>query len=130
LILADTKFEFGLLPSPNGGKQLILIDEVLTPDSSRYWSADVYKSDQPQPSFDKQYLRDWLISNNLRARDGVTLPQDVVDETKRKYEEAKDRVIGLGEFGVHGKKGVQGGDEVVLQTDQVTDAIEREAKKL
>ncbi|GFZ44099.1 Phosphoribosylaminoimidazole-succinocarboxamide synthase [Saitozyma sp. JCM 24511] len=130
LILADTKFEFGLLPTPNGGKQLILIDEVLTPDSSRYWSADVYKSGQPQPSFDKQYLRDWLISNNLRAKDGVTLPQDVVDETKRKYEEAKDRVIGLGEFGVHGKKGVQGGDEVVLQTDQVTDAIEHEAKKL
>lgn len=99
LILADTKFEFGLLESPNGdGKQLILIDEALTPDSSRYWAADVYVEGKPQPSFDKQYLRDWLISSGVRGKDGVTLPEEVVAETRRKYEEAKDRVMELGSF--------------------------------
>ena len=96
VILADTKFEFGLLPSPNGGKQLILIDEVLTPDSSRYWSASTYKEGQPQPSFDKQYLRDWLIKEGLRNKDGVKLPDEVVEETSRKYLEAKDRLTGSG----------------------------------
>ena len=67
LILADTKFEFGLLPSPNApsGKQLVLIDELLTPDSSRYWAADAYEKGKPQASFDKQYLRDWLIGSKL-----------------------------------------------------------------
>jgi phosphoribosylaminoimidazole-succinocarboxamide synthase len=98
LILADTKFEFGLLDSPNG-KQLILIDEALTPDSSRYWAADVYTEGKPQPSFDKQYLRDWLISSGVRGKDGVTLPVEVVAETRKKYEEAKDRVMELGSFG-------------------------------
>lgn len=127
-ILADTKFEFGLLPTPNG-KQLILIDEVLTPDSSRYWSAENYVEGQPQPSYDKQYLRDWLISNDLRAKPNVTLTDDVVAETRSKYEEAKDRVIGLGQFAVHGKKGLTT-DSTTLQTDQVTDAVSGEAKKL
>lgn len=98
LILADTKFEFGLLDSPNGTKQLVLIDELLTPDSSRYWSADVYEKGKPQPSFDKQYLRDWLISNKLKAVDGVSLPEDVVKGTREKYEEARERVMGLGRF--------------------------------
>jgi tyrosyl-tRNA synthetase len=98
LILADTKFEFGLLPGPNGGKQLILIDEALTPDSSRYWSAAGYIEGKPQPSFDKQYLRDWLISTGVRGKEDVTLPEDVVAETKRKYEEAKDRVMETGSF--------------------------------
>ena len=97
LILADTKFEFGLLPGPNGDKQLILIDEALTPDSSRYWAAATYVPGQPQPAFDKQYLRDWLTKNNLK-RAGVTLPPDVVAETGRKYEEARDRVMGLGQY--------------------------------
>jgi phosphoribosylaminoimidazole-succinocarboxamide synthase len=86
------------LPSPNGSKQLVLIDELLTPDSSRYWAADVYVKGKPQPSFDKQYLRDWLISNKLKAVDGVTLPEDVVKETRAKYEEARERVMGLGRF--------------------------------
>ncbi|WVQ82222.1 phosphoribosylaminoimidazolesuccinocarboxamide synthase [Cryptococcus sp. DSM 104549] len=130
LILADTKFEFGLLTTPNSPTpQLILIDEVLTPDSSRYWAAADYVPGKPQASFDKQYLRDWLIKNKLKAVEDVTLPEDVVVETRSKYEEARDRVMGLGEFGKHGKKGVQAGDEVVLQTDQVADAIEEEARK-
>ncbi|KAK4687343.1 phosphoribosylaminoimidazole-succinocarboxamide synthase, partial [Tremellales sp. Uapishka_1] len=131
LILADTKFEFGLLTTPSSPKPtLILIDELLTPDSSRYWSAASYTKGQPQASFDKQYLRDWLISNGLKYEDGVALPEDVVRETKKKYEEAKDRVMGLGPFGVHGRKEVGAGDEVALQTDAVADAIEVEAKKL
>ena len=79
---------------------------------------------QPQPSFDKQYLRDWLISSGLRNKEGVTLPEDVVLETKAKYEEAKDRVMGLGKFGVQGKRGVvaEAGNAEGLQTDQVADA--------
>ncbi|KAK6910279.1 phosphoribosylaminoimidazolesuccinocarboxamide synthase [Kwoniella mangroviensis CBS 8507] len=131
LILADTKFEFGLLPdhsSPNK-TQLILIDEVLTPDSSRYWSSSEYVQGKPQASFDKQYLRDWLIKEGLKAKEDVTLPLHVVNETKKKYEEARDRVMGLGEFGKHGKIGVKAGDEDVgLQTDQVEDAIQAEAR--
>lgn len=97
LILADTKFEFGLLPTPQGNK-LILIDEALTPDSSRYWAADAYVEGQPQASFDKQYLRDWLIKQELKAVEGVALPEDVVAGTKAKYEEARDRVMGKNGF--------------------------------
>ncbi|KAL1413623.1 hypothetical protein Q8F55_001398 [Vanrija albida] len=98
LILADTKFEFGLIPGADGKKQLILIDEALTPDSSRYWAADAYKAGQPQDSFDKQYLRDWLINSGKKAQEGVSLPGDVVAGTKAKYEEARDRVMGRGAF--------------------------------
>ncbi|KAL0250655.1 phosphoribosylaminoimidazolesuccinocarboxamide synthase [Cryptococcus tetragattii IND107] len=106
LILADTKFEFGLLPDPSSPNKttLILIDEVLTPDSSRYWAADDYVVGQPQPSFDKQYLRDWLIKEGLRGKEDVTLLEHVVNETRSKYEEARDRVMGLGNFGKHGQK--------------------------
>ena len=86
----------------------MLIDELLTPDSSRYWAESAYVEGQPQPSFDKQYLRDWLIKGKLRDKEGVVLPDDVVKETKRKYEEAKDRIIGLGQFALHGKKGRDG----------------------
>ena len=105
LILADTKFEFGLLPSPGNKdqKQLILIDELLTPDSSRYWSAANYTPGKSQASFDKQYLRDWLIHSGLRDKQGVTLPDHVVQETRRKYEEAKDRIMGIGTFSSHGE---------------------------
>jgi tyrosyl-tRNA synthetase len=137
LILADTKFEFGLLPppssTPNAQPKLILIDELLTPDSSRYWSAAEYEQGKPQASFDKQYLRDWLIKEGKRGTEGTSLPEEVVQETRRKYEEARDRVMGLGAFGeeskVHGKKGVKV-EETGLQTDQVTDAIEAEAGKV
>ncbi|WVO22254.1 phosphoribosylaminoimidazolesuccinocarboxamide synthase [Cryptococcus decagattii] len=106
LILADTKFEFGLLPDPSSPNKttLILIDEVLTPDSSRYWAAADYVVGQPQPSFDKQYLRDWLIKEGLRGKEDVTLPEHVVNETRSKYEEARDRVMGLGNFSKNGQK--------------------------
>ena len=98
LILADTKFEFGLIPSQDGGKdQLILVDEALTPDSSRYWPADSYKPGGPQPSFDKQYLRDWLVSKGFKKGlesgppgqegQGWTIDEDVVEGTKKRYEE-------------------------------------------
>jgi phosphoribosylaminoimidazole-succinocarboxamide synthase len=121
LILADTKLEFGLLPPNN---QLILIDELLTPDSSRYWSAADYVPGQGQASFDKQYLRDWLISNNLKNAEGVSLPEDVVLKTREKYEEARDRVMGLGAFAPKGKVGVQvDGGEAGIQTDQTADAV-------
>ncbi|KAK8864275.1 phosphoribosylaminoimidazolesuccinocarboxamide synthase [Kwoniella newhampshirensis] len=132
LILADTKFEFGLLQSPSSPNkpELILIDEVLTPDSSRYWAEADYVPGKPQASFDKQYLRDWLISEGLKAKEDVTLPEHVVSETRRKYEEARDRVMGLGEFGKHGRRGVTAGDEETgLQTDQVEDTIEVEARQ-
>jgi len=84
IILADTKFEFGLL-----GEELLWIDEALTPDSSRFWPADRYKPGGPQPSFDKQYVRDYLerIGWNKQAP-GPELPPDVVAATRQKYREA------------------------------------------
>lgn len=129
LILADTKFEFGLPPSEKGAKRkLVLIDELLTPDSSRYWSAKEYSPGRPQASFDKQYLRDWLIKGDLRNKEGVMLPQEVVQETREKYEEARDRLMGPADSKVHGKKGLVV-DETGLQTDQVADAVEDEARR-
>ena len=105
LILADTKFEFGLLPAPPAGAngsaspapahgQLILIDEVLTPDSSRYWSKGAYAPGGPQESFDKQFVRDWLTANGKKAVEGVRLPEDIVDKTVGRYREAFERVTG------------------------------------
>jgi phosphoribosylaminoimidazole-succinocarboxamide synthase len=94
IIIADTKFEFGHV----GGK-IILIDEVLTPDSSRFWAADQYKPGKSQPSFDKQPLRDWLDVEKKAGRwDGneppPTLPAEVVAETSRRYLDAFKRVTG------------------------------------
>jgi phosphoribosylaminoimidazole-succinocarboxamide synthase len=94
IIIADTKFEFGHI----GGK-IILIDEVLTPDSSRFWAADQYKPGKSQPSFDKQPLRDWLDVEKKAGRwDGneppPTLPADVVAETSRRYLDAFERITG------------------------------------
>ncbi|WFC98657.1 phosphoribosylaminoimidazolesuccinocarboxamide synthase [Malassezia yamatoensis] len=100
IILADTKFEFGLLPADGHGYNgdLILIDEVLTPDSSRFWSADSYSPGKAQASFDKQYIRDWMKSQKLdsAAKSGtpVTLPPDVVQHTQEKYREAYARITG------------------------------------
>ncbi|WFD02924.1 phosphoribosylaminoimidazolesuccinocarboxamide synthase [Malassezia obtusa] len=100
IILADTKFEFGLLPADGAGYsgELILVDEVLTPDSSRFWSADAYKPGQGQGSFDKQYIRDWMKGEGLdtAAKSGtpVTLPPDVVAKTGEKYREAYHRITG------------------------------------
>jgi phosphoribosylaminoimidazole-succinocarboxamide synthase len=91
IILADTKFEFGLLPSG----ELILIDEVMTPDSSRYWPQDSYRPGGPQPSFDKQYVRDYLETIRWNKQPPVpTLPDDVVLRTRDKYLEAHRRLTG------------------------------------
>ena len=95
IILADTKFEFGL--DPDG--QLVLADEVLTPDSSRYWPAEGYAEGKVQPSFDKQYVRDWLTEESGWDRRGDTpppaLPDDVVASTRLRYIEAYERISGL-----------------------------------
>jgi len=91
IILADTKFEFGLLP--NG--EAILIDEVMTPDSSRYWPRDQYAPGGPQPSFDKQYVRDYLEQIRWNKQPPVpALPDDVVLRTRDKYLEAFRRLTG------------------------------------
>ena len=88
IIVADTKFEFGLVPG-NDGDSIILIDEALTPDSSRFWPADRYAPGGPQPSFDKQYVRDHLDAVGWdRQPPPPTLPADVVAGTREKYREA------------------------------------------
>lgn len=90
IIIADTKFEFGLDEQDN----LVLVDEVLTPDSSRFWSAATYKLSQSQDSYDKQFLRDWLTSNDLAYKDGVSMDEDIVIKTKAKYVEAYELLTG------------------------------------
>lgn len=87
IIIADTKFEFGL--DENGN--VVLGDEMLTPDSSRFWPAEGYKPGQGQPSFDKQFVRDWLKANPDSNYD---LPQDVIDKTIAKYKEAYKLLTG------------------------------------
>jgi phosphoribosylaminoimidazole-succinocarboxamide synthase len=88
LILADTKFEFGLLDG-----ETILIDEALTPDSSRYWPADQYQAGGPQPSFDKQYLRDFLEASGWNKQPPPPrLPRRVIDGTAARYGEALRRL--------------------------------------
>jgi phosphoribosylaminoimidazole-succinocarboxamide synthase len=90
IIIADTKFEFGL--DENG--TLTLIDEVLTPDSSRFWPLDQYRVGGNPPSFDKQYVRDWLTQSGWNKQaPGPELPAEVVDRTAEKYEEARHRLI-------------------------------------
>ncbi len=85
LILADTKFEWGTLPSG----EVILIDEVLTPDSSRFWPASTYRPGSSPPSFDKQFLRDWLETTGWdKASPPPALPAEVVEGTAAKYAEA------------------------------------------
>ena len=92
LILADTKFEFGF---DRETKDLTLIDEVGTPDSSRFWPADVYEAGHGQPSFDKQYVRDWLDASGWNHEPPPpVLPDDVVDVTAAKYQEAYERISG------------------------------------
>jgi phosphoribosylaminoimidazole-succinocarboxamide synthase len=95
LILADTKFEFGL----DAHGELILADEVFTPDSSRYWPAEGYEPGRVQPSFDKQYVRDWLTSaaSGWDRKSDVPpppLPGDVVEATRKRYVEAYERLTG------------------------------------
>ncbi|HEX7416274.1 MAG TPA: phosphoribosylaminoimidazolesuccinocarboxamide synthase [Smithellaceae bacterium] len=89
IIIADTKMEFGLI-----GKELILIDELLTPDSSRFWPADDYQEGRPQKSFDKQFLRDYLLSINWNQKPPAPeLPPEIIENTRRKYEEALKRLV-------------------------------------
>jgi phosphoribosylaminoimidazole-succinocarboxamide synthase len=91
IILADTKFEFGR----NADGEIVLADEVLTPDSSRFWPLDQYEPGKSQPSFDKQYVRDWLDSSGWDHRPPAPeLPADVVANTRGKYVEAYERVSG------------------------------------
>jgi len=90
IIIADTKFEFGLL-----GQELIWIDEALTPDSSRFWPADHYAPGKSQPSFDKQYVRDYLERVGWdKLPPGPALPADVVEGTRERYREAYQRITG------------------------------------
>jgi len=90
IIIADTKFEFGKIDD-----QIILVDEILTPDSSRFWPADLYQPGKSQPSFDKQYVRDYLSSTGWdKNSDPPNLPQEVVSETQNKYQEAYERITG------------------------------------
>jgi phosphoribosylaminoimidazole-succinocarboxamide synthase len=117
IILADTKFEFGLVKAAgashnstgnasgdasgdaNGnttGDALLLIDEVMTPDSSRFWDAATYEPGRAQPSYDKQYVRDWLEGQAWdKTPPGPELPGDVVDGTRRRYVEAFERITGV-----------------------------------
>lgn len=94
IVLADTKFEFGMV-----GGQLTLIDEVLTPDSSRFWPAADYAPGRAQASFDKQYLRDWLSAQPWdKTPPPPNLPQAVIDETGKKYREAYTLLTGQSNF--------------------------------
>jgi phosphoribosylaminoimidazole-succinocarboxamide synthase len=97
IIVADTKFEFGLLPDDGrpAVERLILIDEALTPDSSRFWPRDQYRPGGPQPSFDKQFVRDYLEAIKWNKQPPVpSLPDDVVLRTRDKYVEAYRRLTG------------------------------------
>ncbi|MDX3855028.1 phosphoribosylaminoimidazolesuccinocarboxamide synthase [Streptomyces sp. AK02-01A] len=94
IILADTKFEFGF-----DGERLVIADEVLTPDSSRFWPAETWEPGHAQPSYDKQYVRDWLTSpasgwDRKSEQPPPALPQEVVDATRAKYLEAYERLTG------------------------------------
>jgi phosphoribosylaminoimidazole-succinocarboxamide synthase len=89
ILIADTKFEFGLV-----GNELVLVDEVLTPDSSRFWAADTYRPGQAQPSFDKQYVREWLTASSWdKHSPPPALPREVIEQTAAKYREAYERLV-------------------------------------
>ncbi len=94
IILADTKVEFGMR-----GDDVVLADEVLTPDSSRFWPADQWEPGHPQPSYDKQFVRDWLTSpasgwDKASGEAPPALPDDVIEQTRAKYVEAYERLTG------------------------------------
>ena len=90
VIIADTKFEFGL--DENGN--LVLVDEILTPDSSRFWPAKDYEVGRSQKSFDKQYIRDWIKSTGYNPESGNPIPDDVIQVTVNKYKEAYKLLTG------------------------------------
>jgi phosphoribosylaminoimidazole-succinocarboxamide synthase len=88
ILIADTKFEFGMV-----GDELVLIDEVLTPDSSRFWAADSYVPGKAQPSFDKQFVREWLSQCGWdKNSEPPPLPEEVIQQTSEKYQEAYQRL--------------------------------------
>jgi phosphoribosylaminoimidazole-succinocarboxamide synthase len=90
IIIADTKFEFGT----DENSQLVLIDEVLTPDSSRFWAADQYQKGSSPPNFDKQFVRDYLETLDWdKKAPGPVLPQNIIDKTAQKYREAQQRLM-------------------------------------
>lgn len=89
IIIADTKFEFGRLDG-----SIILADEVLTPDSSRFWPGDTYEPGSDQPSFDKQFVRDWLTQNWDKTGTPPRLPQEVIEKTSQKYIQAYETITG------------------------------------
>ncbi|GIK01073.1 bifunctional purine biosynthetic protein ade1 [Aspergillus viridinutans] len=91
VIIADTKFEFGVDEETN---EVVLADEVLTPDSSRFWPKDDYEVGRGQQSFDKQFLRDWLVTEGLKGKEGVRMTEEVVQKTAEKYKEAWERITG------------------------------------
>jgi len=90
IIIADTKFEFGL----DENNDIVLVDEVLTPDSSRFWNASTYEVGKSQDSYDKQFLRDWLTSNGLNGKEGVKMTDEIVEKTREKYIEAYEQLTG------------------------------------
>ena len=97
ILIADTKVEFGL--APDGSGRLVLADEVLTPDSSRFWPAGQWEPGHPQPSYDKQFVRDWLTSpesgwDRAGGEPPPPLPEHVVEQTRAKYVEAYERLTG------------------------------------
>jgi phosphoribosylaminoimidazole-succinocarboxamide synthase len=92
ILIADTKFEFGIRP---GTRELLLIDEVLTPDSSRFWDAATYQPGKPQASFDKQFVRDWLETQPWgKTAPGPELPDWIVEGTRERYVAAFERITG------------------------------------
>ncbi|MFD7611309.1 phosphoribosylaminoimidazolesuccinocarboxamide synthase [Streptomyces sp. NPDC059828] len=100
IILADTKFEFGFATADGAEPELVIADEVLTPDSSRFWPADSWQPGRAQPSYDKQYVRDWLTSpasgwDRESEQPPPPLPQEVVDATRAKYVEAYELLTGI-----------------------------------
>ncbi|KAF2496581.1 phosphoribosylaminoimidazole-succinocarboxamide synthase-like protein [Lophium mytilinum] len=94
IVLADTKFEFG--EAGDGSGEVVLVDEVLTPDSSRFWPQESWEANLggQQPSFDKQFLRDWLVGQGLKGKEGVEVPAEVVGKTAEKYRQAYEMITG------------------------------------
>ncbi|CAK7273414.1 Bifunctional purine biosynthetic protein ade1 [Sporothrix epigloea] len=91
IIIADTKFEFGLDEATG---EVVLADEVLTPDSSRFWLADQYEAGREQDSLDKQFLRNWLVREGLKGKEGVIMPADIVEQTSKRYTDVYERLTG------------------------------------
>lgn len=90
IIIADTKFEFGL----NEKGEVVLVDEVLTPDSSRFWPKDKYEVGRTPESYDKQFLRDWLTKEGVAGKEGITMPEEIKNKTAEKYQEAYESLTG------------------------------------